>query len=72
LAQQPTLDYQIHNLRAGESTVTFDDLPPGTFQISLQNAGRNLGGGRLAVDTLSRSQAILQSGETVTVRLAKP
>ena len=71
-ASQPTLDYQIRNLRAGESTVTFDDLPPGTFQISLQNAGHNMGGNRLAIDTLSRSQAILQSGKTVTVRFGKP
>jgi hypothetical protein len=71
-ASLPTLDYQIRNLPAGESTVTFDDLPPGNFQINLQNAGHNMGGNRLAIDTLSRSQAILQSGKTVTVRFGKP
>jgi hypothetical protein len=71
-AHQPTLDYRSLSLRAGDSTVTFDDLPPGNFQVDLQNAGRELGGGRLAIDTLSRSQAILQSGKTVTVRFGKP
>jgi hypothetical protein len=71
-ASLPTLDYQIHNLRAGESTVTLDDLPPGNFQVFLQNAGHNMGGGRLAIDTLSRSQAVLQSSKTAAVRFGKP
>jgi hypothetical protein len=48
-AHQPTLDYQTRNLKAGDTTVTFDDLPAGTFQVNLQNAARNIGGDRLAV-----------------------
>jgi hypothetical protein len=71
-ASQPTLDYRIQNLRAADSRVTFDDLPAGTFQINLQNAGHNMGGNRLAIDTLSHRQAILRPGETVTVRFANP
>jgi hypothetical protein len=68
---QSTFDYQLSTLRQGESKVTFDDLPPGTFQLFLQSPLRALGGGRLTNDTLSRTSASLKAGETVTVRFGK-
>jgi hypothetical protein len=71
-AQQPTFSSQTEYLRAGKSEVTFDDLPPGTFQVDLQNAGRGLGANRIAIDTLSHREVNVKSGETVTVRFAKP
>ena len=71
-AQQPTLDYRIGNLKPGESKITLDDLPPGTFNVALQNAGRELGGGRIQVDTLAHRQVVLKAGETVSFRFAKP
>ncbi|HEV8004309.1 MAG TPA: carboxypeptidase regulatory-like domain-containing protein [Planctomycetaceae bacterium] len=69
---QPTLDYRTGSLKAGESKVTLDDLPAGTFNVVLQNAGRELGGGRLQVDTLAHREVVLKAGETVTVRFANP
>ncbi len=68
---QGTFDYQLSTLRQGESKVTFDDVPPGTFQLFLQSPFRALGGGRLTNDTLSRTSASLKAGETVTVRFGK-
>jgi Carboxypeptidase regulatory-like domain len=68
---QGTFDYKLSTLRPGESKVTFDDLPPGTFQLFLQSPFRALGGGRLTNDTLSRTSAGLKAGETVTVRFGK-
>jgi hypothetical protein len=71
-AHQPTLDYRSLSLRAGKSEVTFDDLPPGNFQVDLQNAGRGMGGNRIAIDRLSHREVNVKSGETVTIRFAKP
>jgi len=71
-AQQPTFSSQTEYLRAGKSEVTFDDLPPGNFQVDLQNAGRGMGGNRIAIDRLSHREVNVKSGETVTIRFAKP
>ena len=60
------------NLKAGESKITLDDLPAGTFNVALHSAGHELGGGRIQMETLAHREVVAKAGQTVTVRFAKP
>jgi hypothetical protein len=67
-----SFDYKNRTIRTGDSKVTFDDLPPGEFNVALQPADRSIGGDRIASDTLSCQSVTVTSGETTTVRFANP
>ena len=52
--------------------ITDGDLTLGESGAIIEYIIAKHGGGRLAIDTLSRSQAVLQSSKTAAVRFGKP
>jgi Carboxypeptidase regulatory-like domain len=66
-----TFDYKMSSLRNGDSKLTFDDLPAGTFHLILEAPFTHLGGGRLQTNVLTRATASVRAGETATVRFGK-
>jgi beta-lactamase regulating signal transducer with metallopeptidase domain len=70
-ADSRVFGYRLEGIGRDQQRSIFEDLPAGSVNVSLMDAGRDLGDSRVHFETLTQRKVTLKSGETTTIRFDK-